>query len=94
MNLFSDFLQEQFDKFLLFIKSIVADEQWIKIDEQISDIKNNKWKIYIFIFSLNENNKEKHVQEFVNLYKIDCIHKQKILDFYDLFIQSKNLLNS
>ena len=56
-----------------------------------TQIKKNHYKIFLFLLSVNETNKQWHINEFCQKYNIsNPEYKQKINDYYTLFIELKS----
>ena len=69
------------------------DEYKQKIDENLSDLKKNQYKLFMFLLMINNDNTDKHVNEFCAKFNIsNHEHKNNIKRYYELFIQMKTLI--
>jgi len=93
MDCFSNSIEKKISNFIEFINSIIDDEHKIKFDEYKKKLKDNYWQMFLFIIYINEKNKDKYVNEFMQQFNIGIEHKQKINAYYDYFIWIKNLIN-
>jgi len=93
MDCFSDCIEKKISNFIEFIYTVIDDEHKIKFDDYKKKLKDNYWQMFLFIIYINEKNKDKYVNEFMQQFNIGIEHKQKINAYYEYFISVKDLIN-
>jgi len=87
-----DYLKTLMDRFFFFFSSII-DEENIKNRLYTNKLLINRIFINTFFKKINEETKNKNIDEFMQKFNIKENHKSEIEKYYNLFIEYKNLHN-
>jgi len=89
-----ELMESKLNNFLDFLKTILTDEnkKW-NFEERINKLKwMNKVELYFFLLSITQNDKETNVNKIMNLLHINEQHRPKINDYYDCFMDMRQLI--
>jgi hypothetical protein len=92
---FDNNLNELMQKFFNYIIEIIkCDDLKTQIKNKYEIVKQNKMFVLLFLMKIDKNDIDKQITEFCEKYNIDDEqHISKIKQFYELFIDYKNLMN-
>ena len=89
---FIETLKCKANNFKDFIISVVPENKKDLLNNQINDFQNNFIKILMFVIFIKKENMNDNIDEFMNKYSIPENNKQKITDYFEYFLQIKELL--
>ena len=85
-------IDEKLANFKDFVYSIVPEHKKKIVENSMNDLEKYKWKLLMFLLTVNKKNIDNHVNDFTNKFEIEETHKDKIKDYYTFFIEVKEIL--
>ena len=86
-----ELIDQKINSFVDYIYSIVNENRKTDLEDEMSSLKSNYMKILMFIMFLKKENMDENIHEFMQKYDIDPVNYYKIKEYYDCFIEMKEL---
>ena len=86
-----ELIDQKINSFVDYIYSIVNEDRKNELEDEMTTLKTNYMKILMFIMFLKKENMNENIHEFMQKYDIDPVNYYKIEEYYDFFIEMKEL---